>query len=57
MPSLSSVYMWSCVMMAMKLKLICLGLGVLKLEGAGAKLLGPATLNSDFTTEITVRSD
>ena len=37
--------MWSCVMMAMKLKLICLGLGVLKLEGAGAKLLGRATLS------------
>ena len=31
-------------MMAMKLKLMCLGLGVLKLEGAGAKLLGRATL-------------
>ena len=44
MPSISSVYMCSCVMMAMKLKLICLGLGVLKLDGAGAKLLGRATL-------------
>ena len=48
MPSISSVYMWSCVMMAMKLKLICLGLGVLKLEGAGAKLLGRATLNIKY---------
>ena len=47
MPSISSVYMWSCVMMAMKLKLICLGLGVLKLEGAGAKLLGRATLKRE----------
>ena len=46
MPSISSVYMWSCVTMAMKLKLICLGLGVLKLEGAGAKLLGRATLSA-----------
>ena len=44
-------------MMAMKQGLISLGLGDLKLEGADAKLLGPATLNSDFTTEITVRSD
>ena len=45
MPSISSVYMWSYVMMAMKLNLICLGLGVLKFDGAGAKLLGRATLN------------
>ena len=28
----------------MKLKLICLGMGSSKLEGAHAKILGPATL-------------
>ena len=56
MPSISSVYMWSCVMMAMKLKLICLGLGVLKLEGAGAKLLGRATLRQKKLRSVYLRN-